>query len=156
MGFWGRLVSCALLLAAMAAATPPSYAVSEPKSLRERLVGTWLLVSATDIRKDGSTVNRWGENPKGTIIFTPDGRYAQMILRTDVLFGAKNAASFGTYTVNERDKILITQVEASSNQHYNGTERKRTILSLTENEMSYLNPATSTGTSVRTVWKRAR
>jgi hypothetical protein len=80
-----------------------------------------------------------------------------MILRTDIrMFGARNAASFGTYTVNERDKVLITRVEASSNQHYNGTDRKRTILSATDDEMVYLNPMTSAGTSVRAVWKRAR
>jgi hypothetical protein len=155
MGFWGRLASCALLLSALAAAMPSGHAV-EPKSLRDQLVGTWVLVSAIDIRKDGSEVDRWGLNPKGTFMFTADGRYAQVILRTDAWFGARNAASFGTYTVNERDKVLITRVEASSNQHYSGTERKRTILSVTDDEMVYLNPTTSSGTSVRAVWKRAR
>jgi hypothetical protein len=157
MGFWGRLVSCALLLSALAVAMPSGHAVAEGKSLRDRLIGTWILVSAIDIRKDGSEVDRWGPNPKGTFIFTAEGRYAQMILRTDVrMFGSRNAASFGTFAVNERDKILITRVEASSNQHYSGTERKRTILNVTDDEMIYLNPTTSSGTSVRAVWKRAR
>jgi hypothetical protein len=155
MGFWGRLVSCALLLAALAVAMPSGHA-GEPKSLRDRLVGTWILVSATDIRKDGSEVDRWGANPKGTFMFTADGRYAQVILRTDAWFGAKNAASFGTYSVDEKDKILITRVEASSNPGYSGTERKRAILNLTDDEMVYLNITTSSGTSVRAAWKRAR
>jgi len=52
--------------------------------------------------------------------------------------------------------MLITRVEASSNQHYSGTERKRAILSVSDDEMVYLNPTTSSGTSVRAVWKRAR
>ena len=157
MGFWGRLVSGALMLSALTVAMPSGGAVAESKSLRDQLVGTWILVSAVDVRKDGSKTNRWGANPKGTFIFTPEGRYAQMILRSDVrMFGSKNAASFGSYTVNERDKILVTRVDASSNHNYNGTERKRTIVSLTDDEMIYLNAMTSTGTTVRAVWKRAR
>jgi hypothetical protein len=145
-----------LLLLALAAATSSSHAV-EPKSLRDRLIGTWLLVSAIDIRKDGSEVDRWGANPKGTFIFTPEGRFAQVIVRTDVgMFGARNAASFGTYTVNERDKFLFTRVEASSNHYYSGSERKRVIVSLTDDEMVYLNSTTSSGNTVRAVWKRVR
>ena len=97
-----RLVSAALLLALLATVIYPGRAGAEPKSLRDQLVGTWILVSAVDVRKDGSKVNRWGAAPKGTFIFTSEGRYAQMILRTDVrMFGARNAASFGTFTVNE-------------------------------------------------------
>jgi hypothetical protein len=80
-----------------------------------------------------------------------------MILRTDVrVFGARNAASFGTYTINEREKLIVTKVEASSNHNYSGTERRRVIVSLTDDEMVYINPSTSSGTSVRAVWKRAR
>ena len=156
MGFWGRLISRALLPLVLAAAVPSAHA-GEPKLLRDRLVGTWTLVSAIDIRKDGSEVDRWGANPKGTFMFTADGRYAQVIVRTDVgVFGARNAASFGTYTVNEQDKALFTRVEASSNHYYSGSERKRIILSLTDDEMVYLNSTTSSGNTVRAVWKRAR
>ena len=151
-----RLVSAALLLALLATVIYPGRAGAEPKSLRDQLVGTWILVSAVDVRKDGSKVNRWGAAPKGTFIFTSEGRYAQMILRTDVrMFGARNAASFGTFTVNERDKTIVTRVEASSNHNYNGTDRKRIIVSLTNDELIYLNPSTSSGTSVRAIWKRA-
>ena len=33
--------------------------------------------------------------------------------------------------------------------------RKRIIVSLTDDELIYLNPSTSSGTSVRAIWKRA-
>jgi hypothetical protein len=157
MGFWGRLGSMAMALALLGPAALSNHARAEPKTLREQIVGTWILVSAIDVRKDGTKVNRWGANPKGTFIFTAEGRYAQMILRTDVrVFGARNAASFGTYTINEREKLIVTKVEASSNHNYSGTERRRVIVSLTDDEMVYINPSTSSGTSVRAVWKRAR
>lgn len=156
MGFWGRVVLCASLLSMLAVAMPYGHAV-EVRSLQDQLVGTWTLVSAIDIRKDGTEVDRWGANPKGTFIFTPEGRYAQVIVRTDVgMFGSRNASSFGTYTVNERDKTLFTRVEASSNHYYSGSERARIILSLTADEMVYLNTKTSAGTTVRATWKRVR
>lgn len=164
MGLWGRLGSAALVLSALVTAMPPSQAVAEadvkadakPKTLRDQIIGTWILVSAVDVRKDGTKINRWGANPKGTFIFTPEGRYAQVILRSDALFGAKNVASFGSYTINERDKTIVTRVDASSNPSYSGTERKRIILKLTDDEMAYVNPATTAGTSVQAAWKRAR
>ncbi len=42
----------------------PGSAISQQKSLKEQLVGTWTLVSATQT-KDGVKSDRWGKNRGG-------------------------------------------------------------------------------------------
>ena len=65
-------------------------------------------------------------------------------------------ASFGTYTVNEADKTLITRVEGSAFPNLIGREVKRLIAILTADELKYTNPTTSTGTSAEATWKRVK
>ena len=47
----------------------PSNAISQKKSLKEQLVGTWTLVSANRVSKEGVKSDRWGPNPRGRAIF---------------------------------------------------------------------------------------
>ena len=148
-------------------------AVAQQKTLKEQLVGTWTFVSAVDVQKDGSKTDRWGPNPKGMVMFDANGRYAFVITRSDLpQFASKNVTQgtaeenkavvqglivhFGTYSVNEADKILTTHVEGSSFPNLNGIDQKRTITSLTADELKYTNPATATGTTAEAVWKRAK
>src|SRR5262249_7956875 len=115
-------------IAALALALLPGSAFSQQKSLREQIVGTWTFVSALDVKPDGTKSDRWGPNPKGIFIFDTNGRFAQFITRSDIpKFAAKSVdqgtaqenkavlaglvPSFGTYTVNEADKTVITRVE---------------------------------------------
>jgi hypothetical protein len=52
-----------------------SSAVSQQKSLKEQIVGTWTYASADTVRPDGSRVPTWGPNPAGLWMFGSDGRY---------------------------------------------------------------------------------
>jgi len=54
----------------------PSSVLSQEKSLKDQLVGTWAFVSAVETNKDGVKSDRWGSNPKGLIIFDANGRYS--------------------------------------------------------------------------------
>lgn len=65
-------------------------------------------------------------------------------------------AYYGTYTVNEAEKTVTYRVEGSTYPNLTGAEQKRTITSLTEDELKYTNPATSTGTKAEAVWRRAK
>jgi lipocalin-like protein len=65
-------------------------------------------------------------------------------------------ASFGTYTVNEADKTLITRVEGNIFPNLVGTDQKRLIVSLTPDELKYTNPSTSTGTTAEATWRRIK
>src|SRR5215831_16068683 len=48
---------------ALAAAVMPSSVVAQEKSLKDQLVGTWIFVSAQDVKPDGTKVDPWGPNP---------------------------------------------------------------------------------------------
>jgi Lipocalin-like domain len=64
--------------------------------------------------------------------------------------------SFGTYTVNEAEKTIITRVEGSVFPNLVGVDQKRSIVSLTGDELKYINPATSTGMTAESTWKRVK
>jgi hypothetical protein len=140
----------------------PGSAVSQQKSLKDQIIGTWTFVSALDVKPDGTKSDRWGPNPKGIFIFDANGHFAQFITRSDIpKFAAATVdkgtaeenkavlagfiAGFGTYTVNEADKMLITRVEGNVFPNLVGSDQKRIIVSLTADELKYTNPATSLG-----------
>ena len=53
-------------------------------------------------------------------------------------------------------KLVTVHYEGSTFAAFNGTEGKRTITSITADEMKTRNPATSTGTVAESVWRRAK
>jgi hypothetical protein len=147
-----------IALIGMAAATMPSRAGAEPAhppdSMSARLVGTWSFASSLSTRKDGSTFERWGANPKGVFMFDRGGNYSQIIVGSESkLFGAKTFCAFGTYSV-EAGKHLVTRIVSSSTAKLIGTDQIREILLLTPGEFKYSNPLTSMGATAEVLWKR--
>ena len=145
--------------------------VAQQKSLKDQLVGSWTFVSAIDTQPDGTKNDRWGPNPKGTLMFDANGRFVQIISRSDHPKFAANkadmgtaeeneavmsgmAVSFGTYTVNEADKTLTTRIEGGMFPNAVGNDPKRIITSLIADELKYTNPATTMGSSAAAQWKR--
>jgi Lipocalin-like domain len=161
------------VITALGLSVLPGIAVGQQKSLKEQLIGTWTFVSAVETSKDGAKSDRWGSNPKGSIIFEANGRYSFMISRSDIPKFAVNSvnqgtaeenkavvqgiiAYFGTWSVDEASKTLITNIEASSFPNVNGTSQKRIITSLTADELKYENPAATTGAVAQVVWRRTK
>jgi Lipocalin-like domain len=64
-------------------------------------------------------------------------------------------AYYGTYLVNETERVAMLHLEASTFPNLVGTDQKRTIASLTADELRYSNPAAMPGMQVHQVWKRA-
>jgi Lipocalin-like domain len=168
-----RSVLTKSVLILLAAALLPSSVVAQQKSIKDQLVGTWIFVSAQDVKPDGSKVDPWGPNPKGAAMYDANGRFTFMIMRSDLpKFASNNRAQatadegkavaqgmvayYGTYTVNEADKTVSYRIEGSSYPNLTGGEQKRIITSLTADELRYTNPATTTGTKAEAVWKRAK
>jgi hypothetical protein len=160
-------------ITALGLATLPTAAISQQKTLKEQLVGTWTFVSSIDTNKEGVKSNRWGTNPIGLLILEPNGRYSFMISRSDIpKFAVSNVndgteqeykavvtgivASIGTWSVDETTKSFTAKIEAGSFPNFVGTSQKRAISSLTADELKYTNPVTSTGTIVESVWRRAK
>src|SRR5262245_38891519 len=96
-------------------------AISQQKSLKDQLVGTWTLVSASQTTKEGVKSDRWGPNPRGRATFEANGRYSFMIFRKDVpKFASSNlnqstpeetkaafqgmTANYGTWSIDEATK----------------------------------------------------
>lgn len=161
------------VITALGLALPAGSAVSQQKSLKEQLVGTWTFVSSVDTNKDGTKSDRWGPNAKGLAIFDANGHFSFMISRANIpKFAINNVnqgtaeenkavlqgiiAMIGTWSVDEASKTLTTNNEAGSFPNFNGNSQKRIILSLTADELKYNNPATSTGATTEAVWKRAK
>jgi Lipocalin-like domain len=160
-------------LALCAGTTTTSGAMAQQKSLKEQLVGNWTFVSSIDTNKDGTKTDRFGPNAKGLVMFDPSGLFSFFISRANIpKFAANNVnqgaaeenkavlqgmiAYFGTWSVEEASKTLITNVEAASFPNLNGGTQKRTITSLTADELKYTNPATTAGTSSDVIWRRAK
>src|SRR5262249_55453423 len=69
---------------ALAAAVMPSSVAAQEKSLKDQLVGTWIFVSAQDVKPDGTKVDPWGPNPKGVAMYDAKGRFTFIIMRSDL------------------------------------------------------------------------
>jgi lipocalin-like protein len=161
-------------VAMMAAVTLLPGSLSAQQSLREQLLGAWNLVSVIGERPDGSKVEVFGVNPKGIIIFTGDGLFSLFQSSAEVPKIAANdrakatpeeatgvlrasIAYYGTYSVNEVEKILSVRVDGSTFANLvGGPEQRRIITSITSEELRFTNPRTPAGIALQTVWKRAK
>jgi len=156
---------------ALGLAVLPGSAVGE--SLKDQLVGTWTLVSWDQTNPDGSKLQRFGANPKGYNIFDASGRVFVMFARPDLPKIASSNPStptpdeakaivsgaisyFGTYTVNEADKSVVFRLEASSFPNQLLTDQKRTIVSVTADELKYSNPIPLSGGQINYAFRRAK
>ena len=128
-------------IAAFGLATLSTSAIGQQNTIKEQIVGTWTFVSSTNVMPDGTKIDQWaGSNPKGIFMLAGNGHFAFFITRSDLpKFAGKTmpegtaaeykavmtglVGSFGTYKVNEADKILITHVEGSSFPNLSGSIR---------------------------------
>jgi hypothetical protein len=166
------VVLTTLALLSSGIALSPGDALAQQKSLKEQLVGTWILVSSAIIRPDGTKTDR--PNLKGIVIYTSDGHFALVNVRADLPKLAANnrarataeearavvagsIAYFGTYSVNEVEKVITAKVEGSTFANLiGGAEQKRIITSLTADELKFINPTSPSGVTLELVWKRAK
>ena len=105
--------------------------------MRDRLTGTWTLVSAVREDMAGHTVDQLGPSPTGYINYAPDGRMMALIARSErrkpagaqatqaeaeALF--KSMLSYaGTYTIDGNE--VTHHVDVSWNESWTGTKQTR-------------------------------
>ena len=144
------------------------------KSLRDQLVGTWNFVVAEVTAPDGKKTFPFGETPKGILIFTPDGHFAQIHVASDVPRIASNnrmtgtadeyqaimrrsISVFGTYTVDEGKKTVTYNIVSSSFPNWEGEEQTRVIDLLNADEFRNTNPSVAGGRgSASNIYKRVK
>jgi len=159
---------------ALAALALTGCATMQPTTLRSQIVGTWEFVVAEVKAPDGKKSFPFGETPKGVLIFTSDGRFAQVHVAGDVPRIASNnrltgtpeeyaaimrrsLSVFGTYTVDEEKKTVTYKIVSSSFPNWEGEAQTRTIDKLTAEEFVNTNPNVAGGRgSASNFYKRAR
>jgi Lipocalin-like domain len=131
-------------------------------SLKAQIVGTWDFVVAEITAADGKKSFPFGETPKGLLIFTPDGRFSQIHVASDVpkiasgnrLTGTaeenaailhRSLALFGSYTVDEEKKTVTFTIVSSTFPNWQGEAQTRTIDKLTADEFVNTNPNVAGG-----------
>ena len=159
-----------LLMVLACALSYGGAAAGEEKSLRERLVGTWKIVSVDNTRPDGSVKQIFGPEPKGIAIFDSGGNTAIVLMRSGrPKFAAGNRdlgtaeefkatvqgthAYFGTYSVIESEKTLVFHVEGNTFPNQEGIDTRR-IISIEGDEFRWITPQPSVGGRSEAVWKR--
>src|SRR4051812_20765470 len=152
-------IAAALLALALSA----SAAAAQPvKSLKEQIVGTWNFVVAEVASPDGKKSFPFGETPKGILIFTADGRFAQIHVAGDVPRIASNnrmtgtpeeyaaimkrsLSVFGTWTVDEANRTVTYHIESASFPNWQGEAQTRAIDKLTADEFVNTNRSVAGG-----------
>ena len=130
------MITRAFAIWLMAALLVPSVARADDAELRQKIVGTWKLVSV--VYEDQATKERtpvYGEHPRGIQIATAQGRWLALMTaenrpvpKTDA-DRAQALKSMIAYTGRYRveDGKVITKVEAAWNEAWVGGEQVREI-----------------------------
>jgi Lipocalin-like domain len=166
---------CRLLVVGLAFLSLGEMALAQSaKTLREQLIGTWTFVLAEVTAADGSTSLPFGDTPKGILIFTGDGHFAQIHVASDLpkiasnnrltgtpeeyqAINQRSLSVFGTYTVDEEKKTVTYQITASTFPNWQGVSQTRVIELLTAEEFKNTNPAVAAGRgSASNLYKRAK
>src|SRR5262249_20349921 len=139
-------------------------ASAQDKKLKDQIIGTWEFVSGDVL---------WGTSPKGLMTFTENGWFTWQVFRSDrpkfksndrrrptpeenLTTIAGSLAYFGTYTVDETSRTILTCVVASTFPNSEGEQQRRLITKITPDELAYTNPSNTSGNAVAAVWKRLK
>jgi lipocalin-like protein len=146
-------------------------AMAQPAT--DQFKGTWALVSIRYVSPNGTSIEPFGPNAKGMLVF--DGtRFATQVVAANLPKFASNnrmigtlkeyeaishgvVAYFGTYTVKEADRILTLHIERSSFPNWEGVDQLRKF-EFVGDELRYTaaNSTANPAESAQLVWKRAR
>jgi Lipocalin-like domain len=143
------------------------------QSAADQFKGTWTLASIRYVSPNGSSVEPFGPNAKGMLVF--DGtRFATQVMAANLPKFASNnrmvgtlkeyeaishgvVAYFGTYAVKEADHLLTLHIERSSFPNWAGLDQLRRF-EFVSDELRYTaaNSTANPAESAQLVWKRAR
>ncbi len=136
------------------------------------VVGTWTLVSSIT-EQGGKKTDQFGPGAKGMMIFDAGGRFMLTIIGADLpKFASNNRATgtpeenkavvgksialFGTYSMNPTDKTITLKVDTATFPNWNATEQKRSLITVSEDELKYTTARASGGGTATVTWNRAK
>jgi hypothetical protein len=166
-----RTIAATLLALALSVGAGAAQPVT---SLKDGIVGTWNFLVAEVTAPDGKKSFPFGEAPKGILIFTADGRFAQIHIAGDVPKIASNnrltgtpeeyaeimrrsLSVFGTYTVDEANRTVTYNIVSASFPNWQGEAQTRAIDKLTADEFVNTNRGLAGGRgSASNFYKRVK
>ena len=123
---------------------PASNAISQQKTIKELLVGTWTLDSVYDQTQDGKKHDTWGPGVKGMYIFDGSGHMSAQIIAADRPKSESTSPRtpvgqvscyFGTYTVDEATKTVTYHIERATFPQWDGINRIVSTVFPTDSEL---------------------
>jgi hypothetical protein len=165
-------IAASALLSALGIGMLASSTFAQPKTLKEQILGTWLMATNVTIQPDGSRTDTYGPNAKGIIVFDNSGRFTFVTTRSDLPKFASNnrttgtdgenkavvqggLAYFGTYSIDDTDNSYTVRIESSIFPNWVGTSQKRKIV-FSGDEFTLSNPAGSSGGVIESKYIRAK
>jgi hypothetical protein len=159
-------------VASLGFAVAATNAAAQQPSLDEQLIGSWMIVSATTVRPDGTKFDTFGPDPKGLQIFERGGRTSAIIVGSNLpKFASNNRAAgtadenqaviqrsvafFGPYSFNKADRSFTFQVEGSTFPNWEGTAQKR-FIAVSGDDLTITIQSGSGGGTGESRWKRVK
>lgn len=134
------------------------FAQSEKSAAKDLIVGSWTLMIADDVGKEGNKVPGFGPLPNGTAMFGSDGRYS-----LELKSGSGKEpplTSSGTYTLDDAAKTLTLRVDQSSASNWRGTTQAGKLNFLTSDYLGWTQStplvASADFTGAEVIWRRAK
>jgi hypothetical protein len=158
---------------ALGFALVPGGAIAQQKTIKEQLPGAWTLLLGDGVKDDGTHVPLAGPNPVGTLMFSGTGRYAAVVMRSDLKPFASNdlnngtaaeykavvtgsSSTFGSYTTDEAAKTISLRIEGNSFPNAANTIAKRMVTAITDEVLTYnIKPAQGFD-HIEVVWKKVK
>jgi hypothetical protein len=157
---YSRYVSplCGIAVAALVALTNSVASQTQQKSASELIAGSWTLMIADNVSREGNNVPGFGPLPTGTARFGTDGRYSFQVVPSTG--NQPGVSASGTYTLDEAGKALTLKVEESSAPNWKGTTQTGTVKFVSSNHLGWTTSAPLVASSdfsgTELIWARAK
>jgi Lipocalin-like domain len=126
--------------------TSPTTGAFAQQSLKDKILGTWKIISWESLRPNGQVLNVWmGFHPTGLIIYQPNGYMAAQIMADPRPTFAESPATtpppydefrnaffgyyayWGSYTINEAGNGVVHHVQGSERPGEVGLNYQRSV-----------------------------
>jgi hypothetical protein len=145
-------------LAVMGLVTLMSTAQAQQKSAKDLIAGTWTLLTADNLRSDGTRMPGFGALPNGTAKFGAEGKYSVEV--TPTLSGHPALSYSGSYAFDDAGKTLTLRVEQSSLPNWRGTTQSGTVEFVNADNLGWTTSvpfaASAEFTGAELIWSRAK
>jgi hypothetical protein len=149
---------CGVAVAAVVALTTSVASQAQQKPAKELIAGSWTLMIADNVSREGNSVPGFGPLPTGTARFGTDGRYS---FEVGPSTGKQSSVSAsGTYMLDEAGKALTLKVEESSVPNWKGTTQTGAVKFVSTDHLGFTTSAPLVASSdfsgTELIWARAK